>query len=152
MHIISQTGGCKSDVQNYGRKFSEIRVTRWLPLHSDFTKFNSGLGSAPEPTVEAYDTLKHPSRLGGRDTPSPHTEQELNTKSSLLQMAEITATFPITSTCSKINKRSFQIRAILNAKQWVNTTWPNMNRLSTIHSQKQIQGEYSIQTYFNSLF
>ena len=100
-------------------------------------------------------SLWHPQTpwsAGGRDTPSPHTEQELNTKSSLLQMAEITATFPITSTCSKINKRSFQIRAILNAKQWVNTTWPNMNRLSTIHSQKQIQGEYSIQTYFSSLF
>ena len=37
---------------NCCRKFSEIRATRWLLWHSDFTKFNFSRGSAPDLVVE----------------------------------------------------------------------------------------------------
>ena len=41
-------------------KFSEIRATRWLFWHSDFTKLNFGRGYAPDPAGGAYDAPTDP--------------------------------------------------------------------------------------------
>ena len=46
-------------------KFREIRATRWLLWYSDFTKFDFGRGSVPDPDGETYDHAPRlPSGLG----------------------------------------------------------------------------------------
>ena len=50
-------------------KFREIRATRWLLWHSDFTKFDFGRGSAPIPAKEACDASPNP--LVTRGYPRP---------------------------------------------------------------------------------
>jgi len=49
------------DIYVWRRFFhSEIRATRWLLWHSDFTRFNFGRGCAPFPTGGAYDAPQTP--------------------------------------------------------------------------------------------
>jgi len=38
-----------------GGKFSAVRATRWLLLHSDRARFNFGRGAVPDPAGRAYD-------------------------------------------------------------------------------------------------
>ena len=50
-------------------KFREIRATTWLLWYSDFTKFDFGRGSVPDPDGETYDHAPRlPSGLGEGDS------------------------------------------------------------------------------------
>ena len=44
-------------------KLRKIRATRWLLWHSDFTKFDFGPGSAPDPAGGTYDAPHSPHPL-----------------------------------------------------------------------------------------
>jgi len=55
----------------YLLEFHEICATRWFLWHSDFTKFNFGQGSAPDPSGGAYDTPPGPLVSWGRGYPVP---------------------------------------------------------------------------------
>jgi len=55
---------------NCCKKVSEIRATRWLLWHSDFTKSNFGRGLPRTPLGELTTIPRTPSRLG-RGYPSP---------------------------------------------------------------------------------
>ena len=93
---------------NYDKKFSEMRATRRLLWHSDFTKFNFDRGSITDPAEGAYDAPQTQS-AGQNDRPSPfrHSFDTFASSSQRLfgveaQRHRACPTLPCPTVCLKI--------------------------------------------------